>query len=218
MSGANSQRWPTAGVIVALGLLVAGVQLYHFTSLVEFTYHVGATTQSVATEAAQSSDSQGIVIYQFAELPATAQDAFLRAYEATNNQTTIRGIEHQVTALASTGDTPAYPGGGLYYVVYQGSYYEFTIRQPMSVPGLGTLLGYVFTVTGLLYSIYASLTQNPRTRTSLALTAGISCFLGVYGLTGWWGLNDSLPLLAVGALCAYLPAIGAWYSYETLRP
>lgn len=217
MSETGSQRWPTTGVIVALGLVVAGIQLYHFTSLVEFTYHVATTTQSVATEAAQSSDSQGTVIYPFAELPATAQDAFLRAYESANNQTTIRGMEHQVTELAHTGDTPARPGGGLYYVVYQGSYYEFMIRHPMSLPGPVTLLGYAFTVIGLLYSIYASFTYKPRTRTFLALTSGIACFLGVYGLTGWWELNNVLSLLVVGALCAYLPAIGVWSSYETLR-
>lgn len=217
MSLANSQRWPTAGVIVALGLLVAGVQVFHYTSLVEFTYHVAATTQSVATEAAQSSDSQGTVIYPYAELPATAQDAFLQAYESANDQTTIRGMEHQVTELGHTGDTQALPGAGLYYVVYQGSYYEFLIRHPMSLPGSGTLLGIAFTFVGLLYSIYVSVTQKPRTRTFLALTSGIACFLGVYGLTGWWGLNDFLPLLVVGALCAYLPAIGVWYGYETLR-
>lgn len=217
MSKGNSQWWPTVGVFVALGLLVTGIQLYHFTTLVEFTYHVAATTQSVATEAAQSSDSQGTVIYQFAELPATAQDAFLRAYDSANNQTTIRGMEHQVTELGHTGDTVPQPGGGLYYVVYQGSYYEFLIRHPMSLGDSGPLFGFAFTAVGLLYSLYVSLTHKPRTRTFLAVTAGIVGFLGVYSLTGWWGLNNFLPLLIVGALCAYLPAIGAWYSYETLR-
>jgi len=216
MSGDNSQRWPTVGVFVALGVLVTGIQSYHFTTLVEFTYHVAATTQSVATEAAQSSDSQGTVIYQFTDLPATAQDAFLRAYESTNNQTTIRGMEHQVTELGHTGDTVPQPGGGLYYVVYQESYYEFLIRHPMSFDS-GTLVGMIFTAVGLLYSIYVILTHKPRTRTFLAVAAGIGGLLGVYGLTGWWGLNDFLALLIVGALCAYLPAIGAWYSYETLH-
>lgn len=217
MSETDSQRWPTAGVVVALGLLVVGIQLVHYTTLIEFTYHVAATTQSVATDAAQSSDSQGAVIFPFADLPATAQDAFLRAYESANSQATIRGMEHQVTELAHTGDTPARPGGGLYYVVYQESYYEFVIRHPMSLPESGTLLGYAFTVISLLYSIYASFTHEPRARTFLALTSGIACFLGIYGLTDWWALNDFLPLLVVGALCAYLPAIGVWSSYGALR-
>jgi len=215
MSVARSRWWPASGVAVALALLVAGMQLFHYTSLAEFTYHVAATTQSVATDAAQSSDGHGTVVYQFADLPATAQDVFRRAYESANNQTTVRGVE--ATALVATGDTPASPGGGLYYVVYRGSYYELTIRQPMSAPGAGTLLGYVCTGAGVLYGLYASLTHEQRARASLAFAAGVAGFLGMYGLTDWWALNGFLSLLAVGALCAFLPAVAVWSGYETLR-
>ncbi|MFC3476512.1 hypothetical protein [Halobacterium litoreum] len=218
MAETHSRRWPSAGVIVALGLLVGGVQLSHYAGLTEFTYHVAATTQSVATDAAQSSSGQATVVYQFAELPATAQDAFLRASESANNQTTIRGMAHQVTELGHTGDTPARPGSGLYYVLYQEHYYEFVIRHPMSFGGTGILLGYPLAAIGLLYGIYISLTDTQRARSSLAVVAGVVSFLAVYGVTGWWGLNDLLSLLLVGALCAYLPAIGVWVSYESLRP
>jgi len=217
----DSQRWwwwcPTAGVTVALGFLVAGIQLVHYATLVEFTYHVAATTQSAAADAARSAGDQTPVVYQFADLPATAQDAFLRAHESANDRTTIRGTAHQVTALSHTGDTPARPGAGRYYVVYRGSYYEFLLRRPMSVPGPGVLLGYAFTGIGLLYGAYTSLTDEPRTRAFLALVAGVACFLAVYGLTDWWGRNGLPSLLAAGALCAYLPAIGAWAGYEALR-
>lgn len=125
-------------------------------------------------------------------------------------------MENQVTELGHTGDTVPQPGWGLNYVVYQGSYYEFLIRHLMSFNS-GSLVGFAFTAVGLLYSIYVSLTHKPRTRTFLTVTVGVGCFLAVYSLTDWWSLNGFLPLLVVGALCAYLPAIGVWSSYEALH-
>ena len=218
MSGIRSQRWPIVEVIIGLGLVVGGVQLSHFTGLTEFTYSVTATTQATATDAAQSSSIEADVIYRFTELPSTAQDAFLRAYEAADNEITIRGMEHQVTELAHTGDTPARPGGGLYYVVYQGSYYEFTIRHPMAIGGFSTLFGYALAFTGFIYGTYGSLKHNPRTRPLLALVCGVAAFFAVYSVTDWWwGLNDLPTLLVVGALCVYLPAVGVWSIYRALR-
>ena len=202
--------------MIGLGLIVGGVQFSHFTGLTEFTYSVAATTQAAATDATQASSTEADVIYQFTELPATAQDAFLRAYESADNRTTIRGMEHQVAELAHTGDTPARPGGGLYYVVYQGNYYEFTIRHPMSAAGPAMLLGYALAVIGFIFGIYGSLRHKPRTRPLLALVCGVVAFLAVYSVTGWWGFNDFLPLLVVGGLCAYLPAVGVWSIYGVL--
>lgn len=217
VSEIRAQRWPIFFVILSLGLVVLGVQYSHFTGLVEYTYSVEPATQAVATDATQASSSQGDVILQFTELSATAQDAFLRAYESTDSYITIRGMEHQVTELGHTGDTVPQPGGGLYYVVYQGNYYEFTIRHPMSIEMPGTLIGYPLAVIGSLLGIYGSLKHEPRTRPLLALSSGVAAFLAVYSETGWWALNDFLPLLLAGALCAYLPAIGVWSSYGALR-
>lgn len=217
MSGSRAQRWPIFIVILGLGLVVVGVQFSHFTGLTEFTYSVEPTTQAVATEAAEASSSEGNVILQFTELSTTAQDAFLRAYESTDNEITIRGMEHQVTELSHIGDTVPQPGGGLYYVVFQGNYYEFTIRHPMSIGGFSMLSGVALAVIGTLLGTYGSLKHKPRTRPLLARLGGVAAFLAVYSVTGWWALNDFLPLLLAGALCVYLPAIGVWLSYGALR-
>jgi hypothetical protein len=215
--GIRAQRWPIYVIILGLGLVVGGVQYSHFTGLVEYTYSVEPVTQAVATEAAEASSSEGNVIFQFTELSASAQDAFLRAYESTDNYITIRGMEHQATELGHYGDTPTRSGDGLNYVVYQGDYYEFTIRNPMSIEMPGSLIGYPLAVIGSLLGIYGSLKHEPRTRPLLALSSGVAVFLAVYSVTGWWGLNDFLLLLVVGGLCAYLPAIGVWSSYGVLR-
>jgi len=215
VSETDTRRHPPTGVLVALALVVAGIQLAHYTSLVEYTYHVAETTQAAATDAAQAADNQTTVLYQFSGLPGPARDAFLQAYESANDQTTIRGMDRQVTALAHTGDTPARPGDGLHYVVYQERYYEFVIRHPMSLDGPVLLFGYLLAAIGLAYTAYLGLTRGPRTAAFLALAAGIACFLGAYGLTGWWTLNDLPSLFVAGGLCASLPAVGVWVSYDS---
>ena len=217
MARMNPPRWPVLVVAIGLGMVVFGGQATHFATLTEFTYSVEATTQAAATEAANASDPGVKVIYQFTELPVTAQDAFLRAFEAPENRTTVRGMEHQVTELTSVGDTAAQPGHGRYYVEYQGSYYEFTIRQPMSSAALASLLGYAFVALGIFFGIWGSFEHESTTRALLAHLSGVISFFAVYGLTGWWGLNTFLFLVVVGAVCAYLPAVGVWSLYGTSR-
>lgn len=213
----HAQRWPILVVVVGLGMVVFGGQATHFANLTEFTYTVEATTQAAATEAANASDPEVEAIYQFTELPATAQDAFLRAFEAPDNSTTIRGMEHQVTELASVGDTATQPGHGRYYVEYQERYYEFTIRQPMNPAALSSLLGYAFVALGVIVGVWGSFEHESTTRALLAHLSGVGSFFAVSGLTGWWGLNIFLFLVVVGAVCAYLPAVGIWSVYGALR-
>lgn len=217
MSGIRAQRWPILLVVIGLELVVFGGQASYFANLTEFTYSVEATTQAAATEAANASDSGVDVIYQFTELPATARDAFLRTFEAPDNRTTIRGMEHQVTELTSASDTTAQPGYGRYYVEYQGSYSEFTIRQPMSSAAVSSLLGYAFVVLGVLVGVWGSFEHESTARALLAHLSGVASFLAVYGVTGWWGLNTFLSLVVVGALCTSLPAVGVWTIYGALR-
>ncbi|MCD2199526.1 hypothetical protein LPA44_06400 [Halobacterium sp. KA-4] len=217
MAENHAQRWPILLVGIGLGMVVFGAQATHFANLIEFTYSVEATTQAAATEAANVSDPGVDVIYHFTDLPATAQDAFRQALEAPDNRTTIRGLEHQVTELTSASDTTAQPGHGHYYVEYQESYYEFTIRQPMNVAALSSLLGYAFAVFGVLVGVWGSFEHGSTTRALLAHLSGVGSFLAVYGVTGWWGLNTFLSLVVVGAVCASLPAVGVWTVYRTLR-
>ncbi|MGB9965753.1 hypothetical protein [Halobacterium sp. CBA1126] len=217
MAGTHAQRWPMLLVGIGLGMVVFGGQATHFANLPEFTYSVAASTQAAATEAANASTPGVDVLYQFRELPATAQDAFLRAFEAPDNSTTIRGLDHQVTDLTSASDTTAQPGYGRYYVEYQGSYYEFTIRQPMNAAALSSLLGYALVVFGVLVGVWGSFEHESTTRALLAHLSGVVSFLAVYGVTGWWGLNTVLSLVVVGALCTYLPAVSVWTLYGTLR-
>ncbi|WP_232703531.1 hypothetical protein [Halobacterium wangiae] len=217
MSGIPAQRWPILVVGIGLGMVVFGGQATHFVSLTEFTYSVEATTQAAATDAAHSAEPGVDVVYQFTELPAAAQEAFLRAFEAPANRTTIRGMEHQVTELPSAADTSAPPGYGRYYVDYQENYYEFTIRQPMNADALGGLLGYVFVVLGALFGVWGSFELESTTPALLAHLSGVASFIAVYATTGWWALNTFLALFVVGALCTYLPAAGVWSIYGTLR-
>lgn len=214
MADTDTSRVPTAGVLLALGLVIAGVQLPHHATVVDFTYHVTETTESAATAAAQAADDQTTVIYRFAELPSTAQDAFLRAHDATNGQTTIRGMENQVTSLQHFDDTGPQPGQGLYYVLYRDMYYKFQIHHPMSMVSHVVILGYLSAAGSILYTLYLGLRHGPRSRRFIAPASGIASFLGAYHLTGWWQLTSLAELLAVGALCAFLPALAVWVSYE----
>lgn len=217
MPGANHPRWPILVVGIGLGMVIFGGQAAHFANLTEFTYSVEATTQAAATEAANASDAGVKAVYQFTELPVTAQDAFLRAFEAPENRTTIRGIEHQVTELASVGDTSTQPGRGRYFVEYQGDYYEFTIRQPMGSGALSSLLGYAFVALGTIFGIWGSFEHESTARALLAHLTGIVSFFAVYGVTGWWRLNSFLSLVVVGAVCASIPAVGVWTLYGASR-
>ena len=201
-------------VVIGLGLVVGGVQFSHFTGLTEFTYTVEATTQA----AIQGSNSGERVLYPFTELSSTAQDAFLRAYEASDHRITIRGWEHQVTELDHTGDTPARPGDGLYYVTYQENYYEFTLRQPAVMTGPAMLFGYALAVGGAILGVYGGRKHRSCIRSLLTLVSGVVVFLAVYGVAGWWGLTDVLTLFAVGALCTALPAVGVWSIYGHFSP
>lgn len=204
-------------VVIGLGMVVFGGQATHFANLPEFTYSVEATTRAAATEAARVSDPGVDVVYQFTELPATARDAFLRAFEAPDDRTTIRGLEHQVTELTSASDTAAQPGYGRYYVEYRDSYYEFTIRQPMNVAALSSLLGYAFVVLGVIFGVWGSFEHESTARALLAHLSGVASFLAVYGVTDWWGLTTFLSLAVVGAVCTYLPAVGVWSVCGKLR-
>lgn len=217
MADSRSRRRPVLLVVIGLGLVVVGVQFSHVAGLAEFTYSVEATTQAAATDAARASGDGNAVVSQFTELSAAAQDAFLRAFEAADNRATIRGWEHRVTELDHTGDTPARPGDGLYYVAYQGGYYEFTARHPMGAAGLSVLFGYALAVGGTALGTYGGLRRQSSSRPVLALLGGVVAFLGAYGVTGWWGLTEFPALLAVGSLCAFPPAAGAWYLSGALR-
>lgn len=210
------QRLPLL-VIIGLGLVVFWGQFAHFDGLSEFTYSVEATTQAAATDAANASNTDAQVIYQFSELPTTAQDVFLRAYESPDGRTSVRGWTHRVTELIHTGDTPARPGAGRYYIEYQDAYYEFTLRQPMNIAGPSMLLGYVLVVIGTILGLYGSLVHEERIRALLAHVSGVAAFLTVYGTTNWWGLNTFLPLLVAGTICAFLPAATVWWGYGELR-
>lgn len=215
MADTDTSRVPTGSVLLALGLLVAGVQLPHHATLVEFTYHVTETTESAATAAAQAADDQTTAIYRFAELSSTAQDAFLRAHEATDGRIKIRGMDNQVTSLRHFGDTGPQPGQGLYYVLYQDTHYKFEIRHPMSMIAHVLILGYLSAASSILYTLYLGLRHGPRSQRFLAPAAGIACFLAAYGLTDWWTLTTLSSLLVVGALAAYVPAFGVWTLYDS---
>jgi hypothetical protein len=205
---------PVLLVLVGLGLVVGGVQFAHFAGLTEYLYSVEPTTQAAAMDGAeQASEHWAPAIHQFSELSPTAQNVFLRAHEAPNHEITVQGAEHQVTTLSHTGDTPARPGDGLYYVVYQGSYYEFTLKNPMSPFPLRSLSGYALAAFGILLGIYGGLKHRARARPLLAFGSGVVALLAVDGVTDWWAFNDFATLLAVGTLCAALPAVSVWWLY-----
>lgn len=217
MAGILARRWPLLVVGIGLGLVVFGGQLAQYATLPEFTYSVEATTQTAATDAADAADSSGTVIYQFAELPATAQDAFLQAFEAPDNRTTIRGTRPKDTALTSASDASANPGYGRYYVEYQEQYYEFTVREPMRSAALSSLLGYAFAGLGVLFGVWGSFEHESTARILFAHLSGVAAFFAVSVTTGWWGLNTFLGLVVVGAACTVFPATGVWAAIGTLR-